>query len=44
VINGLLILIRQMPALARRALAKVCTVPELLVLTATVKSAGRCDG
>ena len=30
-INLLLILIRQMAALARRALAEVCTVPVLLV-------------
>jgi len=30
-INLLLILIRQMPALVRRALAEVCTVPVLLV-------------
>jgi len=31
-INLLLILIRQMAALARRALAEVCTVPVLLVV------------
>jgi len=32
-INLLLILIRQMAALVRRALAEVCTVPMLLVLS-----------
>jgi len=32
-IDLLLVLIRQMAALVRRALAEVCTVPELLVIT-----------
>jgi len=42
VVNGL-ILIRQMAALVRRALAEVCTVPVLLVLSAFVVGE-RCSG